>query len=279
MTDVIKAIVLGIVQGLTEFLPVSSTGHLILAEEVLGLSRDEFGLRFDAAIHLGTLLAVLVYFRTLVAGLALAWLRSLRQRRWDATPRAKLAWLLLLGTVPGGIAGYLLESTAEGTFRSPALVGAMLILFCLPMLLAERLGRGARAVEDATPRDALTVGIAQAIALVPGVSRSGITISAGMLSGLRRDEAAIFAFLLSAPIIAAAGGKQVLDILTGDAAATSLENEYLVYGAGLVTAAAVGYAAIFFLVRYLRFNPLNLFIAYRLALGAVVLVLAAAGVF
>jgi undecaprenyl-diphosphatase len=96
VTDVIKAIVLGIVQGLTEFLPVSSTGHLILAEEVLGLSHDEFGLRFDAAIHLGTLLAVLVYFRTLVAGLALAWLRSLQQRRWDATPRAKLAWLLLL---------------------------------------------------------------------------------------------------------------------------------------------------------------------------------------
>jgi undecaprenyl-diphosphatase len=278
MADVLKAVLLGVVQGLTEFLPVSSTGHLVLTEKALGVSQDDFGLRFDAAIHLGTLLAVLVYFRAMLLPLAGAWFASLQARNWNATPQSRLAWLLVIGTIPAGIAGYLLESTAEDTFRSPALVGAMLIVFSAPMLLAERFGRQQRDTADATPRDALLLGVAQSIALVPGVSRSGITISAGMLAGFRRDEAAVLAFLLSAPIIAAAGGKQLFDILTGDVATSGLENEYVVYGAGLVTAAVVGYAAIYFLVRYLRFNPLYLFVAYRLVLGALVLALAAAGV-
>jgi undecaprenyl-diphosphatase len=275
---VLEAIILGIIQGLTEFLPVSSTGHLILAEEALSVSQDEFGLRFDAALHLGTLAAVLLYFRALLASLVVSWIDSIRQRNWAASRESRLAWLLLLGTLPAGIAGYLLESTAEDTFRSPALVGAMLILFCIPMVLAERLGRGDRTLDGATPRDALITGVAQSVALVPGVSRSGITISAGMLVGFRRDEAAVFAFLLSAPIIAAAGGKQLFDIIRGEGGSSGLENEYLVYAAGLITAAVVGYAAIYFLVRYLRFNPLYLFVVYRVALGLLVLTLAAAGV-
>ena len=277
MPDVIKAIILGVVQGLTEFLPVSSTGHLILVEEALGVGADEFGLRFDAAIHLGTLGAVLIYFRVMIGALAAAWFRSIRQRNWQTTPKSRLAWLLLLGTIPAGIAGYFLESTAEDTFRSPVLVGLMLILFCVPMVLAERLARGQLTAEGATPRNALLVGVAQSIALIPGVSRSGITIATGMLVGLRRDEAAVFAFLLSAPIIAAAGGKQLFDILTGENAASGLENEYAVYITGLVTAAVVGYGAIYFLVRYLRINPLSLFVIYRIVLGVVVLALAGAG--
>jgi undecaprenyl-diphosphatase len=279
VSEVLQAIVLGIVQGLTEFLPISSTGHLILTEELLGIDQDEFGLRFDASIHLGTLAAVLVYFRVMIRRFILAWLASVRARRWDLTADSRIAWLLLLGTIPAGIAGYLLESTVEDTFRSPALVGAMLILFCIPMLLAERLGSQQRALDGANPRDALALGAAQAIALIPGVSRSGITISAGMLSGFRRDEAATFAFLLSAPIIAAAGGKQVFDILRGESESSGLDNELLVYAAGLVTAGVVGYAAIAFLLRYLRFNNLGVFIAYRLVVGMLVLLLAAAGAF
>lgn len=279
MTEILRAIVLGIVQGLTEFLPISSTGHLILAQKALGLSDDAYGLRFDAAIHLGTLCAVLVYFRERWIALIGGFFQSLGARRWDVTPQSRLAWLLLLGTIPAGIAGFLLESTAEHAFRSPALVGAMLILFCIPMVLAERLSRGTRDIESATPKDALLVGVAQSIALVPGVSRSGITISTGMMLGFRRDEAAVLAFLLSAPIIAAAGGKQLFDIARGQtAAATGLDNELAVYVAGLLSAALVGYAAIYFLVRFLRFNPLTLFITYRVALGVLVLVLAAAGV-
>jgi undecaprenyl-diphosphatase len=277
--DLLKAVILGIVQGLTEFLPVSSTGHLILTEEALGVSESEFGLRFDAALHLGTLAAVLIYFHTLIANLIVAWFESVRRRSWSVTTESRLAWLLIIGTIPAGIAGYFLESTAEDAFRSPALVGATLILFCIPMVLAERYGRGNRALDSATPVDAVVVGIAQSIALVPGVSRSGITISAGMLSGFRREEAAVFAFLLSAPVIAAAGGKQIFDIVTGDNGPSGLENEFLVYLSGLLTAAIVGYSAIYFLVRYLRSNPLYLFIAYRIALGLLVLALAAGGVF
>jgi len=278
VTDVLRAIILGVVQGLTEFLPVSSTGHLVLAEAALGVSQDDFGLRFDAAIHLGTLAAVLVYFRSRLLPLIGAWSASLRSRDWDETAQSRLAWLLIVGTIPAGIAGYFLESTAEDAFRSPALVGAMLILFSIPMVIAERIGRQKLTIDDITPPQAVLLGVAQSIALVPGVSRSGITITAGMLLGFRREEAAVFAFLLSAPIIAAAGGKQLFDILRGDVAATGLENEYLVYGAGLVTAAVVGYAAIAFLVRYLRSNKLYLFVGYRLILGTLVLALAAAGV-
>ena len=279
MSEVLQAIVLGIVQGLTEFLPISSTGHLILTEELLGIDQDEFGLRFDASIHLGTLAAILIYFRVMIGRFILAWLQSVRARQWDMTTDSRIAWLLLLGTIPAGIAGYLLESTVEDTFRSPALVGAMLILFCIPMVMAERLGSQKRTLGGANSRDALTLGAAQAIALIPGVSRSGITISAGMLSGFGRDEAATFAFLLSAPIIAAAGGKQVFDILRGESEGSGLENELLVYAAGLITAGVVGYAAVAFLLRYLRFNTLGVFIAYRLVVGTLVLALTAAGAF
>ena len=278
MSDILEAVILGIVQGLTEFLPISSTGHLILTEKALGISQDDFGLRFDVAIHLGTLAAVLLYFRTTLLRLIVAWFDSLRSRRWDVSRNSRLAWLLILGTIPAGIAGYLLESTAEDAFRSPALVGAMLILFCIPMVVAERLGSQRRNLDSATPRDALVQGVAQSIALIPGVSRSGITISAGMLNGLRREEAATFAFLLSAPIIAAAGGKQIYDVLRGEAGSTGLQNEFAIYAAGLIAAGIVGYAAVAFLLRYLRVNTLRVFIIYRLVVGSLVLALAAAGV-
>jgi undecaprenyl-diphosphatase len=273
--DVLEAVILGVIQGLTEFLPISSTGHLIIAEKALGTSGEEFGLRFDAAIHLGTLTAVLAYFRGTWLALIAAWLRSLAVRDWRTTPDSRLAWLLLLGTIPAGLIGLAIESTAEEAFRSPALVAAMLIVFCLPLLLAERLARGGRVTTDATPLDALLLGLAQSVALIPGVSRSGITISAGMLRGLRRDQAAAFTFLLSAPIIAAAGGKQVFDIVRGEGGGAG---GYEVYAAGLVSASIVGYAAIALLLRYLRANSLYVFVVYRVGLGLTVLGLVAAGV-
>jgi undecaprenyl-diphosphatase len=276
MTDILDAIVLGIVQGLTEFLPVSSTGHLVITQHLLGISEQQFGLRFDAAIHLGTLAAVLVYFRTTIVSIVRAWFVSLAARRWDYTDESRLAWLIILGTIPAGIAGLLLQDAIEERFRAPALVGAMLIVFCLPMAAAERWGQGTRNITGVRPLDALIIGCAQAVALIPGVSRSGITISAGMLVGFPREQAAIFAFLLSAPVIAAAGGKQVFDILRG--AGEGPAAAPAVYLAGLVTAAVVGYGAIAVLVRFLRFNPLNLFIGYRIALGLLVLALVATGV-
>ncbi len=277
MDDLLKAALLGIVQGLTEFLPISSTGHLVILEDALGVSEEEFGLRFDAAIHLGTLSAVAVYFRAMLRPLALGVVESVRSLRWDVTPDSRLAWLLVLGTIPGGLAGLFLESAAEDAFRSSALVALMLILFTLPLLAAERLRPGSRGVADAGPLDALVIGAAQAVALVPGVSRSGITIAAGMAKGFQRQEAAVFAFLLSGPIIAAAGFKQLLDIGRGadEGAGAVGAGEVAV---GVVAAAVVGYVAIAFLVRYLRFNPLYVFIAYRLAFGALVLALVGGGV-
>jgi undecaprenyl-diphosphatase len=275
MTELVEAAVLGVVQGLTEFLPVSSTGHLILTEEVLGVDQDELGLQFDAAIHLGTLAAVLVYFRGTIVSLVTAWFASLRARDWAHSLDSKLAWLILIGTVPAAIAGAAVESTAEDAFRSPALVAVMLLLFCIPMVLAEQLGKGSRALVSAGPKDAVLMGAAQSIALIPGVSRSGITISTGMLAGFKREDAAVFTFLLSAPIIAAAGGKQIVDTLR--------ENEgggagFEVYVVGLVTAGVVGYAAIAFLLRFLRTNTVYPFVVYRVLLGISVLALVAAGV-
>jgi undecaprenyl-diphosphatase len=272
--ELLEALVLGVVQGLTEFLPISSTGHLILTENLLGIPEGKFGLPFDAAIHLGTLAAVLIYFRDTVRRIIAAWFASLPGLNWSRTPESRLAWLLVLGTIPAAIAGVLIESTAENELRDPVIVAAMLLLFCIPMVLAERLGNGSRAVADVTPKDALLLGAAQSVALIPGVSRSGITISTGMLAGLRREEAASFAFLLSAPVIAGAGGKQLFDLLRdGNGAAGGID----VYLAGLVTAAIVGYAAVAFLMRYLRTNSLMIFVAYRVVLGLIVLALVAAG--
>lgn len=268
--------VLGVIQGLTEFLPVSSTGHLVLTASFLGIDEDRFGLRFDAAIHLGTLAAVLVYFRVTIAGLVLAWFRSVAAVNWHHTKESRMAWLLLLGTIPAGIAGLALQGAIEEHLRSPAAVAVMLLLFCLPMVLAERFGRQTRSLDGVTARDALIVGAAQALALIPGVSRSGITISAGMFSGFRREEAATFAFLLSAPVIAAAGGKQLLDVVRGAAGEDTVGLE--VYAVGLLTAAIVGYMAVAFLLRFLRTNPLHVFVIYRIALGVSVLSLAVAGV-
>ncbi len=276
MQDILEAIVLGVVQGLTEFLPISSTGHLVLASDILGIDQDKFGLQFDAAIHLGTLAAVLIYFRTTVLGLISAWFASLAARDWQHTTESKLAWLLVLGTIPAGLAGLALESYVADQLRDPAIVGAMLIVFCIPMLLAERYGSRTRDVSSAGPFDALLIGSAQAIALIPGVSRSGITISAGMFAGLKREEAATFAFLLSAPIIAAAGGKQVFDLIRGKGDTVTAGFE--VYVIGLLTAAIVGYAAVALLLRFLRTNTLHPFVYYRVVLGTLVLALVAAGV-
>ena len=274
MAELLEALVLGIVQGLTEFLPISSTGHLILAQELLGIPEDKFGLQFDAAIHLGTLTAVLIYFRQRVTRLIVAWVASLKSGDWRMNPDSRLAWLLAIGTIPAAVAGVLIEDTAESKLRDPALVGATLLIFCIPMILAESVRRGQRDLNSAGIKDALLLGAAQAVALIPGVSRSGITISTGMIAGFRREEAATFAFLLAAPVIAGAGGKQLFDALRDGGSSAGAD----VYAVGLISAGVVGYAAVAFLMRYLRVGSLMPFVAYRIVLGTLVLALVAAGV-
>jgi undecaprenyl-diphosphatase len=254
--------VLGIVQGLTEFLPISSSAHLILVPRVLGW-RD-LGLQFDVAIHLGTLAALLIYFRADWVRLA----RGLLGGSGKAVPaERRLALAIVLGCVPAVIAGVKLEEWAEDTLRNSHLIAITMILMGLAMGAADRLGKRVRSLESLSWLDALWIGCAQALALVPGVSRSGVTLTAGMALGFRRDDAARFSFLLSAPITAGAALYELRHVLTGGLP----PHERLVFGAGILASGLVGYLAIAFLLSYLRRGNLLIFVLYRLLLGALIL--------
>lgn len=283
MPELLKAAILGTVQGLTEFLPVSSTGHLILLEDLLDVDQDRFGLTFDAAIHLGTLLSILFLLRRDVLLLARGWLGSLRAapaggmgRSLRENADARLAWLIILATVPAAVLGLALESAVEDTLRRPVLVAAMLIVFAAVIALAERLGGRGRLMTQLSVVGAFFIGVAQSVALVPGVSRSGITISAGLAAGLERRQAAVFTFLLSAPIVAGAGLKQVYDVFDDVRAGLLDSGDIGFFAVGFLTAAVFGAVAIAFLLRFLQRNPLYVFVWYRVALGLAVLAVIAA---
>ena len=271
MPDLLKAAILGIVQGLTEFLPVSSTGHLVLFEKALDVSQERLGLAFDAAIHLGTLLAILVYFWTTVVRLLKGWLGSIRARRWDCDADARLVWLIVIGTVPAALIGFFFENTVEEKLRDPAWVATMLILFSGALVLAELLSKRRLQASQLGAPGALLVGLAQAIALIPGVSRSGITMSAGMLAKLDRQQAAVFAFLLSGPIVAGAGFKKVYDVLKKAHEGLLGREDLLFFVVGFVLAAITGYFTIRFFLAYLQRHSLYPFVVYRVALGVIVL--------
>lgn len=276
-----QAIVLGIVQGLTEFLPVSSSGHLILIRDLLHW--PDPGLAFDVALHAGTLVAILIYF----AGL---WIRILRAalganiridgEAGDLAPdelrqQRILLWLLVLGTIPGAIIGKLFERYAEETFRQPALVASLMIVVALIMWLSEKFGAQRKPLTQITAVDAITVGLAQATAIMPGVSRSGSTIAAGLFRGLTRDAAARFSFLLATPIIAGACVLNALHLRhTGIPA--DMKQAFLV---GTAVSAVVGYITIAAFIRYLRTQTLKIFIVYRIIFGIIVLALVFRGYF
>ncbi len=264
MTTILEAIVLGIVQGLTEFLPISSSGHLILAEWATGWQSELMNsLTFDVALHVGTLAAVLWYFWRDWLKLGTAAVRVV-QRRAQAY-EAKLVWYIVIGTVPAVIVGLTLEHTVETIFRNPLLVAAALVFGSILMWLADRYSAKARYLGEMTLVHALFVGVAQAVALVPGISRSGVTISAALAAGYRREDSARFSFLLSTPVIAGAAVHKVRHITFEGHAAWGCT-------LGTLSSAVVGYLAIRFLIRYLERHSMNIFVWYRLALaGAVVL--------
>jgi len=267
--DLIKAAILGTVQGITEFLPVSSTAHLILFEELLNVDQDRYGLPFDAALHLGTLVSVLWFFGMRWVRLAQGGLRVLRERSL-ADDDGRLALLLVIGTIPAAVIGLALEDFAEDAFRSAALVASMLIAFSGVFILAEVSGKRQRTMTDLSWKDTLVVGFAQALALVPGVSRSGATISAGLFRDVERREAASFAFLLSAPIIAGAGLKQSVDVLRDFTEGRLGGEDVAFFAVGFLFAAIVGYASIRFMLRFLSNHRLHAFAVYRVGLGLVV---------
>ena len=258
MNDILAAAILGLVQGLTEFLPVSSTAHLILVTGALGLDPERFGLSFDVALHLGTALAVLLYFARTWIALAVDLIRG----RWH------MPLLVIVGTLPAAIAGVILQSTVETTLRSPWWIVLGLVVGSIVFVIAERAARQQRRTADLGYADALIMGAAQAIALLPGISRSGITISAGLLRDLTREEATRFSFLLATPVILGAGAKTLLDARKAQA----LFDQPTVLAVGFIVSFVSGLLAVAFLIRFLRTHSLNWFVAYRILLAAVVAV-------
>ncbi|MEK6207120.1 MAG: undecaprenyl-diphosphate phosphatase [Chloroflexota bacterium] len=255
---------LGIVQGLTEFLPVSSTAHLILVSDLLNLDPERFGLSFDVALHMGTALAVLLYFARTWLELALDVFRG----RW------RMPALIVVGTAPAAIAGALFQSAIERELRGPLVVASGLVVGSIVFVVAEAIARQRRAMTQVGVADALVIGVAQAIALIPGISRSGITISAGLFRELRREDATRFAFLLATPVILGAGAKTLLDARK----AAELLAAPDVLAIGFVLSFLSGLAAVAFMVRFLRGHSLNWFVAYRLVLAALIVVAVVAGV-
>jgi undecaprenyl-diphosphatase len=270
MDAIVQALVMGLVQGLTEFLPVSSSGHLIVVPFLAGWD-DAFirSLAFSVMLHLGTLLALLVYFRAEWVRLVPAALATIRDRSLQGDEDRRLAWLLLASTIPAAIAGVVLNDLIETSFRQVELVALTLVIGGIILALADRFGAKSRSIEDVTFPIAVGIGVAQALALVPGISRSGISISAARMVGMDRESAARFAFLMATPITAGAGLFEVRKLIAGEGGVDVSIAPLVV---GLVAAAISGMAAIHFMLGFLRRQSLDVFVVYRFALAAVVLI-------
>lgn len=259
-----SAILLGVVQGITEFLPVSSSAHLILARTFFGWDAGQFALAFDVACHVGTLLAVVAYFRRELLDLGQ---RGVHALRGGGLGSAGPVWLLVVGTVPVAVVGLLFGDVIEAGLRTPGVAAAALVVGAVAFVGVERRRQGTREEPSLTAREAILIGIGQACALVPGISRSGATITVGLLLGLRRDAAARFGFLLGVPAILAATVREVV-ALRGAAITGDLVWLFLV---GAVTSGAVGYLSVKYFLRYLAGHTLNPFAAYRVVLAVAVL--------
>lgn len=272
--NIIQAIILGIVQGATEFIPVSSSAHLVLVPWALGWPSP--GLFFDTMLHWGTLAAVLAYFWRDWIAIIWGFFRSLGQAGpWSSAPGGRLAdannrlaWTIILATIPVVIFWFLFEDYFESLFSSPTAVGAFLIVTAAILAISERLGRHRRTLDRITIVDSLAIGLAQAAAIAPGISRSGATIAAGLGRGLTRDAAARFSFLLGTPAILGAGILQLFDLLQGAEASTAWPAAI----AGMLMAAVVGYLCIKFLLAYLRRGRLYVFAVYCALVGLTVVI-------
>jgi undecaprenyl-diphosphatase len=270
MDTALQALIMGIVQGLTEFLPVSSSGHLIIVPFLFGW-HDPFidSLVFSVMLHIGTLLALFIYFwadwlRLIPAGLA-----AIRDRSFRGDPDRRLAWLLVASTVPAAIVGFLFNDIIESNVREVGLVALTLVLGGGILWLADQRGGRAKGVTDVSFPVAVGIGVAQAVALVPGISRSGISISAARFAGLDREAAARFSFLMAAPVTAGAAVFELRKLVTGEAGvAVSIEPLVI----GMVAAFVSGILAIGVLLRYVRTRSMSVFVWYRLVLAGIVLV-------
>ena len=261
--ELIQIVVLALVQGLTEFLPISSSAHLILVP--LLTDWPDQGLAFDVAVHAGTLAAVVLYFRNELARMFIEWFASFQGR---LSPDARLAWAVLIGTIPVGLAGLAFKDVIETQLRSPIVIAITTIAFGLLLWLADKIGTRRKSEYDLSLRDVLIIGAAQALALIPGTSRSGITITAALMLGLKRQAAARFSFLLSIPVIFLAGGFETLEYLQ---TASIQDAQALLIGA--LISAISAYTCIHYFLKLLERIGMMPFVAYRLVLGVVLVVL------
>jgi undecaprenyl-diphosphatase len=265
----IEAVVLGLVQGLTEFLPISSSAHLRVVGSIFGW--DDPGAAFTAITQIGTELAVLIYFRRDIGRIIWAWLRALRDPEMRSDPDARIGWLIIVGSIPIVVLGLLFQDAIETTFRDLRIIAIALALFSLVLYWADRVSADKREIADLTVRHGLIFGLAQAMALIPGVSRSGGTITAGRFMGYTRAAAAHYSFLLAVPAVLGSGFFQAAESLDGGVA----------WGPTLlatVIAFVVGFAVIAWLLRYLERGSFTPFVVYRVVLGLALLALVGAGV-
>ncbi len=277
MWDVLQAVVLGTLQGLTEFLPISSSAHLRIFPELFGWGDP--GAAFTAVIQIGTELAVLIYFRKDIWRIGSTWLKSLFKPEYRGHFDARMGWFIIVGSLPIVILGVLLKDVIERDFRNLWIIGTTLIVLGLVLGIADRVGSTERGIRQITLRDSVLMGLAQAMALIPGVSRSGATLSMGRLLGYDREAATRYAFLLAIPAVVGAGIFELKEI--GDVGVAHPGEADYGWGPTLVATAvafAVGYAAIAWLLRYISTHSYTPFVLYRVALGAATLVLLGTGV-
>jgi len=260
--DILQAILLALVQGITEFLPVSSQAHLVIYSLLTG--QDYQGIDFDIILHFGSLFAVVAYFRHELIAMTKDFLGSLTGK--ESGREAKLAWLMIVATIPAGVLGLLFKDMAEVALRSPIIMASALIGFGLVLGFADWRYRGERSEYDLGVRDALIIGLAQALALIPGTSRSGITITAGLFLGMSREATTRFSFLISIPIIAAAGLLSTVDVMQ---AGTDLDLK--LFSVGFVVSVLATYASIHYFLAFIRRIGMQPFVAYRVILGLVLL--------
>ncbi|MFA7664711.1 MAG: undecaprenyl-diphosphate phosphatase [Burkholderiaceae bacterium] len=260
--DIFQVLSLAILQGLTEFLPISSSAHLILVPQLEGWSDQ--GLAFDVAVHVGTLVAVIGYFRRELAAMTRAWLRSVR--RFELCSESRLAWAVLLATVPVGIAGLLFKGEVGTLLRDPVVIAVTTILFGLLLWWADAVGRRSRDEHAIGWREIAVIGLAQALALVPGTSRSGVTMTAGLMMGLTRSAAARFSFLLSIPVIVLAGALQIVEL-----AGSGEPVHWAPLALGALTAGLIAYLCIDLFLKLLERIGVVPFVIYRLLLGCALL--------
>jgi undecaprenyl-diphosphatase len=269
--NLLQAVVLGVVQGVTEFLPISSTAHLRIVPALLGWGDP--GAAFSAIIQLGTVAACIIYFWKDLFRLAAAFFRGLAARAPFGTPDARLAWYVIIGTIPVGVVGLVFKKAIETSLRSLYIIAASMTVLALVLLLAEKLAQHRRQIPEMTMKDGIIIGLCQAVALIPGSSRSGTTLTGGLALGFKREDAARYSFLLSIPANAAAGVFQLKQILH----ATERPSTFLL-AVGTVVSFVVGMAAIAGLLRYLRTRTTLVFVAYRLLMGGLLFALLFAGV-